>query len=298
MNINEATLIYADEYNRMAETYDRVVVPRFEPIARAVVELLGPKPGEMILDVATGTGLLAGLIAPLTAPAQLVAIDLADEAIRVASYRAGTAGIRNIRFEMMDARNIVYHGNLFDAVGSNLGIPNVGYDRTFYEIHRLLKPGGRFVFSEWDAVRPPTSAAFAELLEKHQTPTPSAALARVREAVHLNRTAPEARDLQDPGAVAKKLRAVGFSTVDDVVRTFPVRFADAGDLIDFNAAWGWDEREVREMGTERRAAFEAELAERLRDRTGPGGIEDAWTVHVTVARVGPSRRAQSVPNAK
>jgi len=284
MNVNEATLVYADEYSRMAETYDRVVAPRFEPIARTVVELLAPKPGEMVLDVATGTGLLACLLAPRTAPAQLVAIDLADEAIRVASYRAGSAGIRNIRFEMMDARNIVYRSALFDAIGSNLGMPNVGYERTFYEVHRLLKPGGRFVFSEWDRKLPASEAAFYELLEKHRTATPSKELALVREAVALNRTAPEARTLRDPVALAKKLESMGFASVQDVVRIFPVRFADAKDLIAFLTAWGWDERELAEMTADARAAFEAELADRLRDRMGPTGFDDTWTIHFTVAR--------------
>lgn len=284
MNVNEATLLVADEYSRMAETYDRLVAPRFEPIAKAVVELLDPKPGEMILDVATGTGLLACLLAPRTAPAQLVAIDLADEAIRVASYRAGNAGIRNIRFEMMDARNIVYRSGLFDAIGSNLGIPNVGYDRTFYEIHRLLKPGGRFVFSEWDAKPSAASAAFSEARDAHRTATPSKTLAQLREALLLNRTAPEARELRDPAAVARRLRGVGFANVQDAVRSFPVRFGDAADVIAFETAWGWDEREVAEMSLQQRAGLEAEIAERLRDRTGPSGIEDTWTIHVTVAR--------------
>ncbi len=284
MNVNEATLLVADEYSRMAETYDRVVVPRFEPIAKTVVELVAPKPGEMVLDVSTGTGLLACLLAPLTAPAQLVAIDLADEAIRVASYRAGHAGIRNIRFEMMDARNIVYRSALFDAVASNLGIPNIGYDRTFYEVHRLLKPGGRFVFSEWAAARSPTGDAYVEALERHKTAAPSKTLAQLREAILLNRTAPESKELRDSAAVARRLRGVGFASVEDVVRTFPVRFAGVEDLIAFETAWGWDEREVAEMSPEQRAAFTAEIGERLKDRTGPSGIDDVWTIHFTVAR--------------
>ena len=83
---------------------------------------------------------------------------------------------------------------------------------------------------------------------------------------------------------AKKLAAEEFVQVDDVVRTFPVRFADAQDLITFLTAWGWDEREVSEMPLDHRAAFEAELTERLRPRTAPSGIEDLWTIHYTVAR--------------
>lgn len=284
MNVNEATLIYADEYSRMAETYDRVVAPRFEPVAKTVVELLAPKTGEMFLDVSTGTGLLACLLAPLTSPAQLVAIDLADEAIRVASYRAGNAGIRNIRFEMMDARNIVYRSALFDGIGSNLGIPNVGYDRTFYEIHRLLKPGGRFVFSEWDRKLPASELAFYELLEKYKTATPSKDLTQVREAVAVNRSAPEAKELRNPPAVAKKLGSVGFTSVQDTMRTFTTHFEDIPDFIAFMTSWGWDERELREMTPDRRQAFERDLADRLKDRMGPQGFDDIWTIHFTVAR--------------
>src|SRR5438552_2294238 len=58
MNANEATLVWVDEYSRMAEAYDKNVAPRFEPIAREVVRLAAPKPNELFLDVGTGTGLL------------------------------------------------------------------------------------------------------------------------------------------------------------------------------------------------------------------------------------------------
>src|SRR5437879_9740808 len=76
----------------MAEAYDQNVTPRFEPIAQEVVRLADPKPNELFLDVGTGTGLLACLIAPRVLPQGVVAIDLADGAISVGSYRAGNAG--------------------------------------------------------------------------------------------------------------------------------------------------------------------------------------------------------------
>src|SRR5438093_1049558 len=39
MNAHEATLLYVDEFSRMAEAYDRNVVPRFEAIAQEVLRL-------------------------------------------------------------------------------------------------------------------------------------------------------------------------------------------------------------------------------------------------------------------
>jgi len=284
VNANEATLVWVDEYSRMAEAYDKNVTPRFEPIAQEVVRLADPKPSELFLDLGTGTGLLACLLAPRVLPQGVVAIDLADGAISVASYRAGNAGIRNIRFEMLDSRNIVYHGKLFDAAASNLGIPALGYDRVFQEVHRVLKPSGRFVFSEWPTDPNPSFAALRELLEKHGTRTPSKDLAQVREAVRLVRTDSEAKALGDPRAVLKALGVAGFERRDATTKTFRVRFADMAELLAFAASYGWYERELREMSTESHSAFEAELAARLEPLTTSTGIEDAWTLNLFVAR--------------
>src|SRR3989454_1511727 len=260
VNANEATLVWVDEYSRMAEAYDKNVTPRFEPIAQEVVRLADPKPGELFLDVGTGTGLLACLIAPRVLPQGVVAIDLADGAISVASYRAGNAGIRNIRFEMLDSRNIVYHGKLFDGAVSNLGIPALGYDRVFQEVHRVLKPSGRFVFSEWPTDPNPSFAALRELLEKHGTRSPSKDLAQVREAVRLLRTDPEAKALGDPRSVLKAHGVAGFGKRGATTQTVPVRVTGAAERAAFAGSYRWDERELRGMTTGNRQTFDEELA--------------------------------------
>src|SRR3989442_10607699 len=204
----------------MAEAYDKNVAPRFEPIAQEVIRLADPKPNELFLDLGTGTGLLACLIAPRVLPQGVVAIDLADGAISVASYRAGNAGIRNIRFEMLDSRNIVYHGKLFDAAVSNLGIPALGYDRVFQEVHRVLKPSGRFVFSEWPTDPNPSFAALRELLENHGTRSPSKDLAQVREAVRLCPADPGGRALRAPASGPKAPGVAGFEKRDACSNAF------------------------------------------------------------------------------
>jgi ubiquinone/menaquinone biosynthesis C-methylase UbiE len=283
MNANEATLVWADEYSRMAEAYDRNVAPRFEPIAQEVVRLADPKAGELFLDLGTGTGLLACLLAPKVLPQGVVAIDLADGAISVASYRAGNAGIRNIRFEMLDSRNIVYRGKLFDGAASNLGIPALGYDRVFQEVHRVLKPGGRFAFSEWPTDPTPAIAAVRELLAAHGTKTPSKDLAPVREAVRIVRTDPEAKALGDPASVRKALSTAGFDRYDATTKSFPARFVDLQDLLAFVGSYGWYEREIAEMEQQARALFEADLADRLKPLMVGNGIEDRWTLHFYLA---------------
>lgn len=284
MNANEAILVWADEYSRMADVYEGRVVPRFESVARIVLDLAAPTPGETFLDVGTGTGLLARLLASKVAPQVVVAIDLADNAISVGSYRAGDAGIRNIRFEMMDSRNIVYRSRLFDGVASNLGIPTLGYDRTFAEVHRVLKPEGRFVFSEWDAQSQDAWGAVLDLLVKHGTLTPSKELALVREARRATIGDEEAMGLRKPAAVMRALKAAGFSRMNVTTKALVTAFAGVEDLVAFVASWGWPDRELAEMPPDRREAFDADLLDRLAGRVGPEGLVETWPLHFYVAR--------------
>src|SRR2546425_13208058 len=105
MNPEEVVLLLADEYSRMAETYDRNVTPHFAPIAERVLRTADPNPGEMFLDLGTDTGLLLCLDASKVAPQSVVAIDLADGAIAAATYRAAGLGIESARFRSVAARD-------------------------------------------------------------------------------------------------------------------------------------------------------------------------------------------------
>src|SRR3972149_4843361 len=98
MNPEEVVLLFADEYSRMAETYDRNVTPHFGPIAEKVLELARPAPGGPFPGLGAGTGLLACLPAPKVAPQGVVAIDLADGALATATYPAAGPGLGTVRF--------------------------------------------------------------------------------------------------------------------------------------------------------------------------------------------------------
>jgi trans-aconitate methyltransferase len=107
-------------------------------LAAGVLELLGAKSGECILDLGCGTGHLTARIAETGA--QVVGIDRSPEMIRQAKEKYSS-----LRFEVMDAREITLDGT-FDAVFSNATLHWIKEpERVITGIKKILRPDGRFV---------------------------------------------------------------------------------------------------------------------------------------------------------
>ena len=68
---DEMTDHLVDFFDRIAPSYDGWAGGQHEKVAARLVEVAGPHKGEHALDVGTGTGLVAHLVAPLVSPAQL-----------------------------------------------------------------------------------------------------------------------------------------------------------------------------------------------------------------------------------
>ena len=125
----------------MVQTWDPQAYARdgafVHELAGAVVEWLEARPGERILDLGCGDGQLTARIA-----AAGVDIRGADaSAAMVAAARE-----RGITADESPAESLPYPDASFDAVFSNAVLHWVrGQDEMMAEVHRVLKPGGRFV---------------------------------------------------------------------------------------------------------------------------------------------------------
>jgi trans-aconitate methyltransferase len=101
-----------------------------------VLELLAPSPGEHILDLGCGDGVLTQEI--VAAGATVIAVDAGPD--MVAAARA-----RGIDARVMDGQRLTFGGE-FDAVFSNAALHWMRDQQAVLAgVRRVLKPGGRFV---------------------------------------------------------------------------------------------------------------------------------------------------------
>ena len=131
--------------------YDKFMVPMiFEPYAEEIAERLKRFHPKTVLEIAAGTGVLTRAMAATLGPAvQIVATDLNQPMLDLAMK--DQAVDERITWRQADGLALPFEDQSFDAVTCQFGVmffPDKvkGYG----EAHRVLRPGGRYVFSVWD----------------------------------------------------------------------------------------------------------------------------------------------------
>ena len=140
--------------NDAAQRYERCVAQYIlGPWAPSLVETAGIAPGEHVLDVACGTGVVTRIAAERAGiTGKVVGLDLNRDMIAVAQSLPPPAGAK-IRWLTRSALDLGLEDGSFGAVLCQQGLQFFP-DKiaALREMHRVLRPGGRLALSVWSSV--------------------------------------------------------------------------------------------------------------------------------------------------
>jgi len=137
----------------MAKRYDKEIGPWMRMVSRnflSVARKWGLTDGK-VLDVGTGTGLLATGFAQGIPGVRVVGLDLSDVVLELARDNAQKSGVSlRVSFERGNAEDMPFEDDSFDLVISSNTLHLIERPiRMFNEIDRVLKPRGRILMSDF-----------------------------------------------------------------------------------------------------------------------------------------------------
>ena len=189
-------------YDAIADRYDHVWAGRFEPVGRALWDLLQPAADTFALDIGTGTGAL-----PLTLRENgrhhgaAVGCDRSMRMLHQARSR-----VPQLVAVAADALTLPFAAKTFDIATASFVLSHVlDYRRVLDEAHRVLKRTGTLGLSNWAPPSDPYSAAWTD------------AVAQVVSMEALDRAVaqvtPYETHFSQPGRLEEALQAAGFGEV-------------------------------------------------------------------------------------
>ncbi len=151
-------------YNLIAERYAESAALRAS-LNAALIDAADLRPGQAVLDLASGPGVLAREAAMQVPGGLVVASDIAEQALAEGRRRASED---NLLFAAADAERLTFADGAFDRVLCGLGLmffPDA--PRALAEMRRVLKPGGLAVFSVWgEETRAPLVACALQCIRR------------------------------------------------------------------------------------------------------------------------------------
>lgn len=257
------------------ENYDRHMVPLiFEAYATDLAEQAAALSPAAVLEVAAGTGVVTRALAPkLASDASYVITDLNQPMLDFAASRQPSDN--RITWRRADALALPFENAAFDLVCCQFGAMFFPSRPLAYrEAKRVLKPGGRFLFSVWDRIEDNIFAddvtnALAELFPDD----PPRFLARTPHGYH------------DIALIRDELEGAGFSSVTIETRAEQSR-ASSPRVPAVAYCQGTvlrDEIEARQAGKLEAATDHAASA--IAKRHGNGEVAAKIQAHVIVAAI-------------
>jgi len=260
--------------------YDTLMVPLiFEAYAADTAELVaGFSPGA-VLETAAGSGVVTRALAPrLRSGTRYVVTDLNQPMLDYATTRQrdsadGSSNGIGIEWQQADALKLPFEDASFDVVFCQFGAMFFP-DRTagYAEARRVLKPGGRFVFTVWDRIEDnvfadEVTSAVAEIFPQD----PPRFLARTPHGYH------------DIALIRSDVSRAGFTRIEIATREKTSRSPSARDVAIAYCQGTPLRNEIEARDANVLQAATDRAAQVIASRHGEGPVAGKIQAHVIVA---------------
>jgi ubiquinone/menaquinone biosynthesis C-methylase UbiE len=254
-----------DFFDQIAPVYDSWAGGQHARVAARLVEVAMPQRGEHALDVATGTGLVAHLVAAKVSPGPVIGIDLSDRMLSIARAKKG----KNLQFLGMAAERLVFKPQTFDLVTMGEALAYLADPSdALTEACRVLRTGGRIVVS---CQRRSLSTRAQDLFFQGLAP-----LAR-RHYLRFPRYSSERARIGEPDVLPRLLEAAGFEVTKMTEIVTGGRARDAREWTDMMAGAGpLPYTLIKALGPRYRSELESEVESAMASLGDP---DDAFRFH-------------------
>jgi SAM-dependent methyltransferase len=260
-----------------AETYERALVPAvFAPWAPLVVALADPRPGDRVLDIACGTGVVTRLAAQQVGrTGNVIGLDLNPGMLAFAASLASSDPPTNapITWREASATNMPLPDAAYDIAYCQLGLQFFP-DRpaAIREMYRVLVSGGRLGLMVWQSIQyTPGFGAMAAALARHVS-SEAAGIMRAPFAL----------------AEAEQLRALvasgGFRDINIQSIAGTVRFPSVSRFVQDYVRGSPLSGHVAKVSDESRAALVSEVGDALTSYVAGDGLTFPIRAHLASAK--------------
>jgi SAM-dependent methyltransferase len=253
---------------------DTLLEPVFRPWAQLLLNATQPRPGERLLDVATGPGTVAQAAAAALGPlGQVTACDISPAMLAIARTVPQQPDAAPIEYIESPAAPLASATSSQDVVTCQQGLQFVP-DRAaaIAEMSRVLRPGGRVALAVWAAIEECPSMAALEHAIRDQLGD---------EPADRYRSGPWG--LPDGASLALLLSSGGLTQVQvkkhELLAVFPGGASQLGASLAASAVAG----DVASLSAEGRAALNQRIAHHLKSLTVGGAVEAVLHSNIATA---------------